>query len=108
MAERRHFSARSDRPRRHEGRTRNDRPQRPAREAVLELDRILNDEGDVKVVLGENQIFFDVGSTRLVSRLIEGEFPNYEQVIPKELKEKLDVRENFRKLKQEFDTWKRS
>jgi len=58
---------------------------------VNELDRILSDEGNVRVVFSENQIFFDTGSTRLVSRLVEGEFPNYEQVVPKEVKEKLVV-----------------
>jgi len=57
--------------------------------AVDELDRILGEEGDVEVFLSDNQAFFDAGHTRLVSRLIEGEFPNYEQVIPKEVKEKI-------------------
>lgn len=59
--------------------------------AVNELDKTLGEEGDVKVFFNENQIFFDMGKTRLVSRLIEGEFPNYEQVIPKETKEKLVI-----------------
>lgn len=59
--------------------------------AADELDRILGEEGDVKVFLSDNQAFFDAGHTRLVSRLIEGEFPNYEQVIPKEAKEKIAV-----------------
>lgn len=59
--------------------------------AIGELDRVLGDEGDVKVFFGDNQIYFDTGTTRLVSRLIEGEFPNYEQVIPKEAKEKLAI-----------------
>lgn len=57
--------------------------------AVNELDKILQDAGDVKITLGENQILFDAGQTQLVSRLIEGEFPNYEQVIPKEIKDKI-------------------
>lgn len=59
--------------------------------AINELDKILGDSGEVKIFLGENQVFFDVGPTRLVSRLIEGEFPGYEQVIPKEIKEKVVV-----------------
>lgn len=59
--------------------------------AVNELDRILGEDGDVKMFIAENQVFFDAGSTRLVSRLIEGEFPNYEQVIPKESKDKIVV-----------------
>jgi len=57
--------------------------------AVNELDGSLGDDGEVKISFNNNQIFFDTGKTRLVSRLIEGEFPNYEQVIPKEAKDKL-------------------
>ncbi len=57
--------------------------------AVNELNRILGEEGDVDIFFGENQIFFDMGSTMIISRLIEGEFPNYEQVIPKEAKDKV-------------------
>lgn len=59
--------------------------------AINELDRILSDEGDAKMFLSDNQVFFEVDQTRLVSRLIEGEFPNYEQVVPKETKDKLVV-----------------
>ena len=62
--------------------------------AVVELDKTLGEEGEVKIFFSDNQIFFDMGKTRLVSRLIEGEFPNYEQVIPKEAKEKLVVTKN--------------
>ncbi len=59
--------------------------------AINELDKILGEDGDVRIFFGENQIFCEAGPTRLISRLIEGEFPDYEQVIPKETKEKLVV-----------------
>jgi len=59
--------------------------------AVQELSGILTDEGDVKIFFGENQVLFDVGSSKIASRLLEGEFPNYEKVIPKEAKEKMTV-----------------
>lgn len=59
--------------------------------AINELEKVLGDDGDVKMFFGDNQILFDAGQTRLVSRLIEGEFPNYEQVIPKEIKDKVTV-----------------
>lgn len=59
--------------------------------AADELDRVLGEDGEVKVFFGDNQVFFDTGQTRLISRLIEGEFPNYEQVIPKEAKDKVVV-----------------
>ena len=57
--------------------------------ATQELGRALQDEGVVLIFFGENQAIFDLGQTKIVSRLIEGEFPNYEQVIPKEAKEKV-------------------
>lgn len=58
---------------------------------VNELNKVLQEDGDVKIFFGDNQISFDVGQTKVISRLIEGEFPNYEQVIPKEAKDKLKI-----------------
>lgn len=49
---------------------------------VHELNRNLKEEGVVSLVLGENQILFDLDSVAIISRLIEGEFPDYRQVIP--------------------------
>lgn len=64
--------------------------------AIQELIRNLQDEGEVKIAFGENQISFQFDNTVLVSRLIEGQFPNYEQVIPKEGKDKIRIdREKF-------------
>lgn len=39
---------------------------------------------DMLVCVGAQQVEFHMGSTRLFSRLIEGRFPNYEQIIPRE------------------------
>src|SRR5690606_23746424 len=70
------------------------RPPEPAKEpgkalvparALQELLRILQEEEDpVSVALWNQQVGFRVGGTRLVSRLIEGQFPNYRYVIPQE------------------------
>lgn len=49
---------------------------------IQELSRNLKDEGGVSLVLGENQAMFDLGRVVIISRLIEGEFPDYQQVIP--------------------------
>jgi DNA polymerase-3 subunit beta len=49
---------------------------------IHELNRNLQDSGDISLVLGENQILFDLGRVAIISRLIEGEFPDYRQVIP--------------------------
>ena len=50
---------------------------------VAELNKLLKDEGVVKVLCFKNQILFHFGEVFILSRLIEGHFPNYEQVIPK-------------------------
>jgi len=64
--------------------------------AVAELMRILKDDGDVEILFGENQIAFEFDDTLLITRLIEGDYPNYEQVIPKSTQEKLRMnKENF-------------
>ena len=52
--------------------------------AVQELSKILAWEGGMILAPSKNQVIFQVGDTMLFSRLIEGNFPNYEQVIPKE------------------------
>ena len=54
---------------------------------VLELIKALTEsEGKVRIVSAQNQTIFRLNKTLFVSRLIEGRFPNYEQVIPKEEK----------------------
>ncbi len=64
--------------------------------AVTELQRLLTDEGDVRVSVGSGQIAFDLNNTLLVSKLIEGNYPNYKQVIPGEMKERVTLeRETF-------------
>lgn len=52
--------------------------------ALNELARILpaDDTADLVIRLGKNQAQFQMDNTILVSRLIEGQFPNFERVIP--------------------------
>lgn len=38
----------------------------------------------VQVTLEENQVFFELGNTRIVSRLINGRFPEYQAILPKQ------------------------
>jgi DNA polymerase-3 subunit beta len=49
--------------------------------ALRELVRALG-AGDVTLRLGEREATFEVGTTRVTTRLIEGEFPNYRGLIP--------------------------
>ena len=50
--------------------------------ALTELQRLVGGGPDVTMRLGDRDATFEVGSTRLTTRLIEGEFPNYRQLIP--------------------------
>ncbi|MCX6357417.1 MAG: DNA polymerase III subunit beta [Candidatus Aureabacteria bacterium] len=60
--------------------------------AVMELGRMLTGtEGDMEIFLGENQVAFNKGDCTLVTRLIEGHFPNYQQVIPQKATIKLQL-----------------
>ncbi|WP_319242092.1 DNA polymerase III subunit beta [uncultured Propionivibrio sp.] len=57
------------------------------RKTVLELNRLLDDsEEPLSIELGSNQIKFQFGQINLVSKLIDGKFPDYERVIPSTLK----------------------
>jgi DNA polymerase-3 subunit beta len=50
--------------------------------ALGELNRVLGQGDTVDLLLGEREAAFTVGDVRLVTRLIEGEFPNYRGLIP--------------------------
>jgi DNA polymerase-3 subunit beta len=53
------------------------------RKTVLELNRLLNEsEEPLTVEMAPNQIRFQFGHINLVSKLIDGKFPDYERVIP--------------------------
>jgi DNA polymerase-3 subunit beta len=55
----------------------------PAR-ALRELANIIGDaEGAIRMVDSDNQVVFETGATTLVSRLIDGQFPDFERIIPK-------------------------
>lgn len=48
-------------------------------------------DDEIKFYVSENQILFTYGSTELVSRLIEGQYPDYEQIIPANAKTKIKI-----------------
>lgn len=50
--------------------------------ALTELQRLVGGGDSVTMRLGDRDATFEVGTTRLSTRLIEGEFPNYRQLIP--------------------------
>lgn len=63
---------------------------------IHELNRNLQEDGELSMLIGNNQALFDLGGTVIISRLIEGEFPDYQQVIPPVAENKIHIyREQF-------------
>jgi DNA polymerase-3 subunit beta len=56
-----------------------------------ELIRTLGDEGTVRIQATDNQISFSYDDFLVVSKLIEGTYPNFRQVIPSECEERVTV-----------------
>jgi DNA polymerase-3 subunit beta len=69
--------------------------------AINELNRLLQTKGDVELKVSENQAAFHLsseqsGSTLIITKLVEGNYPNYKQVIPSETAERIALaREEF-------------
>jgi DNA polymerase-3 subunit beta len=59
--------------------------------ALSELQRVLTAGESVTVRLGQREAAFEVGAVRLTTRLIEGEFPNYKNLIPSSYPNQLTV-----------------
>jgi DNA polymerase-3 subunit beta len=53
------------------------------RKAIQEVARIVGAGEDVQVAMGDNQFMLRMPNVLLLARLIEGTFPNYEQVVPR-------------------------
>ncbi len=59
---------------------------------MTEVGRLLDEAVDkVTIKIGENQIYFKLGPTEVISRLVEGSFPDYEQIIPKNINTKVEI-----------------
>jgi DNA polymerase-3 subunit beta len=59
--------------------------------AVNELMRNLDSEGQCRMVAAGNQVVFELEGLRLISKLIDGTFPNYQQVIPAQCEERITL-----------------
>jgi DNA polymerase-3 subunit beta len=62
---------------------------------LTEVARLLSDSADDQVALNTtpngNQVYFAFGKTEITSRLIEGQFPDYQRIIPTDAKTKVKV-----------------
>jgi DNA polymerase-3 subunit beta len=59
--------------------------------AVNELQHVLKDEGDLRIFAKENQIIFEFDDIMVASKLIDGTYPNFRQVIPAQCEERVAV-----------------
>lgn len=64
-------------------------PLRTAEEVLRILS--LSDQGDMAVTVETNQVLFHNAATRIISRLIDGRFPEYQGIIPKEVKNEVSI-----------------
>ncbi len=64
----------------------------PAR-SLTELARVgaASTADRISVVPNENQVLFDIGGVSLISRLIDGQFPNYRQLLPERFESEIEV-----------------
>lgn len=64
----------------------------PAKTMVEILKIVSSDPSNTaKIIIGSDQLAFKYGDTYLVSRLIQGQFPDYRQVIPKSSETKITI-----------------
>ena len=67
----------------------------PAR-ALTELSRIAHDSGELQVGVQENHVVFGAGDVWLTTRRIDGQFPNYKQLLPETFEHEVKLpREEF-------------
>ena len=68
------------------------------RKAILELKKLISEdhEAKIEVFIQENRMAFRIGDNVMVTRLVEGQFPDYHQVIPEgSTRKAVVVREDF-------------
>jgi len=63
---------------------------------MMEIGRLIDESVEkAEILIGENQVQFKLGPTVIVSRLVEGSFPDYEQIIPTGIKTKVTLKNNL-------------
>lgn len=58
---------------------------------INELIKILQEEGTIKISLTQNMVSFEMEGCTIISKLIEGVYPNYQQVIPSQCDERITI-----------------
>ncbi|MEK7559733.1 MAG: DNA polymerase III subunit beta [Patescibacteria group bacterium] len=60
--------------------------------SVIEILRIISEEEKINIGFNKNFLVLNTGSIKLISRLVEGIFPDYDQIIPKNFKTNILVK----------------
>lgn len=58
---------------------------------VNELIKTLDDEGEASIKMSATQVAFEFGNILIISKLIDGTYPNYRQVIPSQCEERIAI-----------------
>src|SRR4249920_3795494 len=62
------------------------------RKTVIELIKLLGDTDEpVSIAMGSNQVRFSFGGLEIVSKIVEGKFPDYQKVIPAQHKNQVSI-----------------
>ncbi len=59
---------------------------------AIEVQRILDKDGPVKIEVGNNQVRFSTSTLSVISKVVEGSYPNFRQVIPTSFSRKFEVK----------------
>ena len=59
--------------------------------AVNELQHVLKDEGELRIFAKDNQVVFEFEDVMVASKLIDGTYPNFRQVIPAQCEERVTI-----------------
>jgi DNA polymerase-3 subunit beta len=58
---------------------------------LQEILRIIPNDGELNIFINQNQVLFKTEELEIISRLIDGKFPDYQSIIPKETKTELVI-----------------
>ena len=60
--------------------------------SLAEIGKIIQeDDRQISITVSERHVLFDLGYTRIISRVLEGEYINYKQIIPEDYKSRVKV-----------------
>ncbi len=59
--------------------------------ALDEVTKIASSSEEIRIGISENQVIFEFGETTFVTRRVEGNFPNYKALIPKETESVVEI-----------------